>query len=54
MPTLRAFWNDTSGTTAIEYALIGTCISIVIVAAVTTIGTRIQNLFLGPLASRLS
>jgi len=36
---------DTSGTTAIEYALIGTLISIVIVTAVTAIGTKLSTMF---------
>jgi pilus assembly protein Flp/PilA len=37
--------RDTKGTTAIEYALIGSLISIVIVTAVTTIGTKLSTIF---------
>jgi len=36
---------DTNGATAIEYALIGTLISIVIVTAVTAIGTKLSTMF---------
>lgn len=41
------------GATSIEYAMIAALISIVIVAACTSIGTSIANLFLGPVASAL-
>jgi pilus assembly protein Flp/PilA len=37
--------TDASGATAIEYALIGTIISIVIVTAVTAIGTNVAAFF---------
>lgn len=37
--------SDTSGATAIEYALIGTIISIVVVASVTLIGTNLSAFF---------
>ena len=37
--------RDKSGTTAIEYALIATGISIAIVAAVSSIGTSVSALF---------
>jgi Flp pilus assembly pilin Flp len=36
--------TDTAGTTAIEYALIATIISIVIVTAAATIGTRLSTM----------
>ena len=42
---MKAFARDESGATAIEYALIATIISIVIVAAVTSIGTQIKAMF---------
>ena len=42
MIKLRKFLADTSGTTLIEYALIGASISILIVAGATGIGTKIS------------
>jgi pilus assembly protein Flp/PilA len=43
--SLRKFASDESGATAIEYALIALSISIVIVSAATSIGTRLVNIF---------
>jgi len=37
--------SDTSGATAIEYALIGSLISIVIVTAVGAVGARVSDFF---------
>ena len=37
--------SDTRGTTAIEYAMIASLISIVIVGAATTIGQQIKTFF---------
>ncbi|WP_168207267.1 Flp family type IVb pilin [Tardiphaga sp. vice278] len=52
MPRLRArFWNDQSGATAIEYALIAAGISLVIIVAVQGIGTRLNGRFAGINAS---
>ena len=45
MIKLRAFLTDESGATAIEYALIAGSLSIVIVASVTSIGTKIKSYF---------
>ena len=42
---LGRFWNDQSGATAIEYALIAAGISVVIVVAVNTIGTNLNTVF---------
>ena len=36
------FWRDESGATAIEYGLIGGLISVVIISAVTRVGTKIS------------
>jgi len=36
------FMNDESGATAIEYGLIAGLISVVIITAVTTLGTKIS------------
>lgn len=38
---------DRNGTTAIEYALIASLISIVIVTSLTTIGTKLSSFFAG-------
>ena len=42
---LRAFVKDEAAATAIEYAIIAAGISIVIVAAVDGIGTRLNTTF---------
>jgi pilus assembly protein Flp/PilA len=42
---VKDFTSDTSGSTAIEYALIGVLVSIVIVTALTTMGTRLSTFF---------
>jgi len=42
---LGQFWNDQSGATAIEYALIAGGISIVILAAVQSLGTTLTTTF---------
>ena len=39
------FAADQSGATAIEYGLIAGLISVVIITALTTIGTRLSNKF---------
>ena len=48
------FLKDKRGVTSIEYALIAGLVSIVIVGAITGIGTRLNNKFLGPVATGLS
>lgn len=42
---LKRFQNDNSGATAIEYALIAGLISISIITAATSIGTRLFDIF---------
>ena len=42
---LKRFMNDESGATAIEYGLIIALIAVVIITAVGTIGTKINNGF---------
>ena len=37
------FLNDESGATAIEYGLIAALIAVVIVTALTTVGTNLKN-----------
>lgn len=41
------FLRDCSGTTAVEYAIIGSVISIAIVATAITIGVRLNTMFGG-------
>ena len=43
--SLRRFMADTSGATAIEYGLIAGLISVVILAVLSTIGTRLNTKF---------
>ena len=45
MSALVRFWRDEAATTAIEYGLIAFGISVVIVAAVNSIGTSVSGLF---------
>ena len=42
---LRAFSKDESGATAIEYGLIAALIAVVIIGALTAIGTRLSTAF---------
>jgi len=39
------FINDESGATAIEYGLIAALIAVVVITAVTTIGTNLRGTF---------
>ncbi|MGD0722576.1 MAG: Flp family type IVb pilin [Roseiarcus sp.] len=39
------FLTDESGATAIEYGLIASLIAVAIIAAITALGTHIQNTF---------
>jgi pilus assembly protein Flp/PilA len=41
----RRFINDQSGVTAIEYGLIAALIAVVIITAVTTVGTKLSGTF---------
>ena len=42
---LNAFMNDENGATAIEYGLMAALIAVVIIAAVTLIGQRLDSTF---------
>ncbi len=42
---IQSFARDESGATAIEYALIAALIAVVIIGAVTTLGTNIRDAF---------
>lgn len=45
MKTLKNFFRDETGATAIEYALILAGIAVVIIAAAPTLAAAINNLF---------
>ena len=47
MNIVARFVNDESGATAIEYGLIAALISVGIIAAATTLGNGLSNLFSG-------
>jgi pilus assembly protein Flp/PilA len=47
MKAMQKFWNDEAGVTAIEYGLIAALIAVVIIAGVTTVGTKLNTLFTG-------
>ncbi len=42
---VKQFWQDEEGVTAIEYGLIAALIAVVIIAAVTTVGQNLRNVF---------
>ena len=43
--TVRKFFQDESGATAIEYALIASLIAVAIISAVQTVGTKVSAVF---------
>ena len=45
MSKISAFLRDESGATAIEYGLIAALISVVIITAVTTVGSNLTTTF---------
>lgn len=45
MKTLMRFVKDESGATAIEYGLIAALIGVVIIGAVTAVGTEVKGTF---------
>jgi pilus assembly protein Flp/PilA len=53
MNTVARFMNDESGATAIEYGLIAALIAVGIIAAATTLGNGLSNIF-SEIGSRLS
>lgn len=53
MKALQQFGADESGVTAIEYGLIAGLIAVVIISAVTTLGTRLSAKF-NAIAANLS
>ncbi len=45
MKTLSKLFHDESGATAIEYGLIAALVAVVIVTALTTVGSNLKNTF---------
>jgi pilus assembly protein Flp/PilA len=45
MSTIQKFIRDDSGATAIEYGLIAGLVSVVIIVAVTAVGTKLSKTF---------
>jgi pilus assembly protein Flp/PilA len=43
MKNLLAFLRDETGATSIEYAMIASCIAVVILAAVNNLGTAVKG-----------
>jgi len=43
--SLKSFVANESGATAIEYGLIASLIAVAIIAAITTVGTKLQTTF---------
>jgi pilus assembly protein Flp/PilA len=54
MRLIQKFLRDNRATTAMEYAILGALISVVIIAAVSAVGSAIQEKFYGPIANNLS
>ena len=47
MERIKNFFKDESGATAVEYGLMVALIAVVIIAAVTTVGTNLRDVFNG-------
>jgi pilus assembly protein Flp/PilA len=45
MATIKRFMTDESGATAVEYGLLVALIAVVIITAVTTLGTNLSSKF---------
>ena len=41
----RSLWKDEGGATAIEYGLIAALIAVIIITAITLVGTDLSNMF---------
>ena len=42
---VKGLWNDEAGVTAIEYGLIAALIAVIIITAVSIVGTDMRNMF---------
>jgi pilus assembly protein Flp/PilA len=43
MKTIFSFLREQSGVTSIEYAMIASCIAVVIVGSVSVLGSKVKN-----------
>ena len=50
---LKRFLDDTKGATAIEYVLLATFCSVMIIAGVTSIGTKLSSQYITTVGSQL-
>ncbi len=51
---LRRWLKDQAGATAIEYALIGALIAVVLVGAISSVGTSTRDMLYGRISSSLN
>ena len=54
MRLVKKFLRDEAGATALEYSMIGGLVSIIIIVALTSIGSNVSTMFLGPVSAALS
>ena len=52
--TIKTFWTDESGATAMEYALVATLIGMTIVITFISVGDSLRNMFGGNSANVMS
>lgn len=53
MSKIRQFIRDERGTTAIEYVLIATIVSIVIIGGLTQIGSKLSSQYINTVGAQL-
>ena len=51
---MKNFARDNSGATAIEYGLIAALICVVIITAITTVGTTVSSVLYGTIATAMA
>lgn len=54
MDTIRAFLQDESGATAIEYCLIASLISVVVIVGAISLGVSLHELFMDKIVGALN
>ncbi len=53
MNLLLRFAKNEDGTTSLEYGLIAASLSVLIITGVTSVGTKISIVFLGPVSNAI-
>jgi len=43
MQAVRAFWQDQSGATSMEYSIMASCIAVAVVVAVNALGSAVKG-----------